>query len=435
MARRVPAMAERAVAFGWHSPLGGVGLHLALLAALASTLYAFGIIGRLPAADNLVAWDIPWYRGIAEAGYSNVGDEAFHMAFFPLFPYFWRLTHLHELGISLVNAGLFMMSFAWLARQLGLGRRWQLLALSSPLLLFMWIPYTEALFFLFSALLLGGLHRQRTSWVLLGLFGAGLARSASSLFGPALLFTALLLACSGDTRRAGRWGGGGLLALGASVAVVATTQWWQAGEPFGFIKAHKHWGHVLQVPTWPLTATTGIDMLWLEAVALFVGVLAMGVCGGLALRVARRWAERRTLVYPSPAVVFSLGYSVCATLFIVAFQGGNVANLARYLFATPFAVVLLWQLSQLPPWPRSIYWGVAAGTGLLWVIFGAYTHFPSFSPGQTVWYFGLISAYILLYLGLRQWRYGREATMVLYFFNLVMQLHLLDSFLRYYLVE
>lgn len=432
---RAGAGAERVVAAVWRSPAGVPLLHLALLAAIASALYCFGIIRHLPATDNLTAWDIPWYRSISRVGYSTVGAATYFRAYFPLFPYFWRFTHLDELGIALVNAALFLTSFTWLAYQLRLPRRWQLLALSSPLLMFMWVPYTEALFFLFSALLLAGLHQQRTGWVLLGLFGAGLARSASSLFLPSLLLMAALLAISGNSRQAWRWGGGGLLAMVASVAVVATMQWVQTGEAFGFITVHQHWGHMLQIPTLPLMATTGINMLWLEAVALTIGVGAAGLCLALVLRARRRWAERHTLAYPSPAVVFSLGYAVCATLFIVVFQGGNLANLARYIMATPFMVVLLWQLSRLPAWPRATYGYLAVGTALLWPLFGAYTRFPNFTTGQAMWYFGLITGYILAYLGCRQWRYGREIMMVLYVFNVVIQLHLLDGFLQFYLVE
>ena len=435
LAAQVVAAGRRTVVSIWNSPVGVVLLHLGLLAALSSALYAFGIIRYLPATDNLVAWDIHWYKDIARGGYTYSETTTSSVAFFPLFPYFWRFTGLDELGISLLNATLFLAAFAWLAWQLQLARRWQLLALSSPLLLFMWVPYTEALFFVFCSLLLVGLHRGKLGWVLLGLLGAGLTRSASSLFTPALLLTVGLLAARGDTRRAVRLGIGGLLALVASAAAVATLQARHTGEPFGFIKAHKFWGHVFSVPDDALSATTGINMLWLEAASLVLGLAAMGICAGLVWQGIRRGARHRALHHPSPAVIFSLGYVVCATLFIIFFQHGNLANLSRYIMATPFMVVLLWQLSRLPAWPPLVYALIAASTLLVWPLFGAYSRFPGFTTGQAVWYFGLVTAYILGYLGWRQWPYGREILLVLYVFNLIIQLHLLDSFLQYYLVE
>ncbi|MBJ6107456.1 hypothetical protein JAO73_00425 [Hymenobacter sp. BT523] len=428
-------LSRRAVLSAWNSPVGPVLLHLLLVAALVSTLYCFGIIHILPSDENLIVWDAMWYQQIAREGYSYSEVRTSSAAFFPLFPYFWRLTHLGPLGMALLNVGIFNAAFAWLGHQLRLSRRWQLLALSTPMLMFMWLPYTEALFFLFSSIMLAGLHRNRLDWTLVGMFGAGLTRSASSLFTPALVLTVFVLAVAGETRRARRLGIGGVLTLVASVAIVAVMQQVQTGEPFGFIKAHKHWSHVLSWPLWPLHATTGINMLWLEALAMAVGIAAAGLCLGMVIRAKRRWAQRLSLAYPSAAVVFSLAYAVCALLFVVFFQKGNVANLARYILATPFLVVLFWQVSQLPAWPARYYAAVAAGLGLVWPIFGAYTRFPAFSLAQTLWYFGLTTAYALAYLGWRQWRYGREMVMLLYFFNLIVQLHLLESILQYYLVE
>lgn len=428
-------LARRAVLGVWHSPVGPVALHLSLLAALVSALYCFGIVRILPTNGNLIVWDAMWYQQIAQEGYSYSEVRTSSVAFFPLFPYFWRLTHLGPLGMALLNAGIFYAAFAWLGHQLALARRWQLLALSTPMLMFMWLPYTEALFFLFSGIMLAGLHRDRLGWVLLGMFGAGLTRSASSLFTPALVFTVFMLAVAGETRRARRLGIGGVLTLAATVAIVATMQHIQTGEAFGFIKAHKHWSHVLSWPQWPLHATTGINMLWLEALAMALGLAAAGLCLYLVIRTQRQWAHRLALPYPSPAVVFSLGYAVCALLFVVFFQKGNVANLARYILATPFLVVLFWQVSQLPRWSGRRYAAVAVGLGLVWPLFGAYTRFPAFSLGQTLWYFGLTTAYALGYLGWRQWRYGREIVMLLYMFNLIVQLHLLESILQYFLVE
>ena len=426
---------QRLVLALWNSPVGVLALHIVLVTSLVSALYCFGIIPILPANENLNVWDVMWYEQIAQDGYTYSDAHTSSVAFFPLFPYFWRFTHLSRLGITLLNASFFLAAFAWLAHQLALPRRWQLLALSTPMLVFMWVPYTEALFFVFCALMLAGLHRDRLLWTLLGIFGAGLTRSASSLFTPALVLVVLMLALAGHTRRAWRLGVGGGLVLAATVAIVATIQKVQTGEPFGFIKAHKFWGHVLSWPNWPLYATTGVNMLWLEAISLAVGLTAVGVCLGLVIRAKQQWAARLELEYPSPAVVFSLAYAVCAVLFIVFFQKGNVANLARYILATPFIIVLMWQVSRWPTWPARYYAAVVLGLSLVWTLFGAYTHFPAFNLGQTLWYFGLTTAYIVAYLGWRQWRYGREIVMALYMFNLIIQLHLLESLLQYYLVE
>lgn len=137
-----------------------------------------------------------------------------------------------------------------------------------------------------------------------------------------------------------------------------------------------------------------------------------------------------------PAVVFSLGYCVCVTLFVLAQQGGSIWNIGRYILATPFLVVLVAHVGRLPTWPARRYAHVAGATLALWQLFGAYTlDFDGFTLGQSLWYFGLTTLYLLAYLALRQLRWQREVIVLLYVFNLVMQLHLLDGFLQDYTVQ
>ncbi|RZK47761.1 MAG: hypothetical protein EOO59_17460, partial [Hymenobacter sp.] len=192
-----------------------LGLHVLLLACLASAFYCFGVISYLPAEHTLRNWDVLWYEQIKNEGYVDIPGHISNVAFFPLFPYLWRWSGLGLLGISLANAGLFLAVAAWLARQLQLPARLQLLLLSTPVLLFMIVPYSEALFFAWTALLVVGLRQRRLSWWLLGLLGCSLTRAASTLFVPVLLLLVVLWARQpGQARVAVRWGVLGGLVLG-----------------------------------------------------------------------------------------------------------------------------------------------------------------------------------------------------------------------------
>lgn len=412
-------------------------LHVLLLTALGSALYNFGIIRYLPTTTTLDRWDVYWYEQIAREGYSYSATSTSNVAFFPLFPYLWRLSGLDRLGIGLVNAGLFLAAFTWLTHQLQVPARLRLLLASTPSLLFMVVPYTEALFFVFATLLVLGLRRQRLGWWFLGLLGCGLTRSASTMFTPALLFMVLLWAAQpGQARTALRWGAVGLLALGLSVGVVATMQWQQVGEPFAFALAQRFWGHFLQMPVFPLTDPSGINVLWLDALALWLGVAAVGLCCGLAWRWLRQVRGGETAAALPPQVVFALGYCVSVFLFILLYQAGSVWNIGRYIFTTPFFVVLVVYLSSRPAWPWRRYLLIAAASMLLWQAFGAYTlDFDTYTTPQALWYFGLVTAYLLAYLAWRQLRWQAEVTMLLYVFNLVMLLHLLEGFLQFYVVQ
>lgn len=414
-----------------------VALHTLLLAAFTSALYAFGIIRYLPAEDNLLRWDVHWYDQIRQGGYQYSVTSSSNAAFFPLFPYFWRFTGLGLLGIGLLNAAVFLAAAAWLAWQLNVAPRLQLLWLSTPSFLFMVLPYTEALFFTFAALIVAGLRQRQLSWWLLGLLGCGLTRSASTMFTPALLFMVLLWAAQpGQLRVALRWGGLGLLTLACTVGIVAFIQWWQVGEPFAFALAQKHWGHFLQWPHTPFNDPSGINELWLDATGLWWGGGAIGCCCWLAWCWVQQLRRRGPLPTVPPEVVFSLGYCVCVCLFILSHQGGSLWNFGRYILATPFFLVLLQYVARQPAWPWRHYLLGGIGTMLLWQVFGIYTEgFDSFTTGQAIWYFALVTGYLLVYVGWRQLRWQAEATMLLYVFNLVMLLHLLEGWLQFYVVQ
>lgn len=412
-------------------------LHLLLLAALTSALYAFGVIRVLPAATNLLQWDVMWYEQIRAGGYAYSATETSNAAFFPLLPYLWRFTGLGLLGMSLLNATLFLVSFTGLAQLLRLPARLHLLLLSTPVLLFMIVPYTEALFFFFGTLLLVGLRRRQLLWWVVGLLGCGLTRSASAVLTPGLLFMVVLWALQpGQLRTALTWGLTGLLALAAALGTVAFMQWKQTGEPWGFVLAQKHWGHHLTPVRFPLNDPSGVDMLWLDSAGLWLGAVAIAVCSWLAWRELMQLRQRQAPSAMPPEVVFALGYCVCAGLFVLLFQGGSIWNQSRYMLATPFSVVLAGQLAQQPSWPWHRYGLIAAATMGLWQVFGIYNHgFANFTTPEALWYFGLVTAYVLAYLAWRQLRWQREITMLLYVFNLVMLLHLLECWLQGYVVQ
>ena len=177
-----------------------------LVAAFGSVLYCFGLIRYLPTtAENVICWDAAWFQKIAQEGYVHPTTRAF----FPLFPLLWRTIGASPMEICLWNLGLFLAAFTALVHALALPRRWILFALSTPSLFIMAVPYSEALFFCCGTMLVAGLHVRRTAWALIGVFGCGLTRSASTL--RCLCRRCCLLPfCCKAPRRRGAAGGGQL---------------------------------------------------------------------------------------------------------------------------------------------------------------------------------------------------------------------------------
>lgn len=408
--------------------------HLGVMVALYSVLYCLGVVRLAPTDSVLPRWDAGWYQSIRDGGYRYYDDHQSNAAFFPLFPYLWRFTGLGALGISLLNMLAGALGVSLLAAALPCTRRQGLLLASVPLLMFTLVPYTEALFYLFGALLLVGLHRRHTALLLLGLLVCCLTRPAATFFVPALLFTELLTGLRTRTAAAaGRTFGLGCLAMAVGVGAVMWLQHAQTGEWLGFYKAQRHWFHWWRMPGFPLHSSAGILMLWLDA--LSIGTATCAVLGTVYLLASRAWQFRHRVASPAvPRVVlFSLVYCACAGIFTVFQQGGDLANSSRYILGTPFFAVLLWAA-----WQRAHHWRTwAVGAGLVLgvaCLFGYPSRFDGFWPGQATWYFGLLDCYVAALLAAGgtpvRWALQRELSGAVYLFNVLMQVLLLNWFLE-----
>jgi hypothetical protein len=309
-----------------------IGVHVILLFSVYLLLRKVEGKERFPSEDVLYqTWDVRFYIDIAQRGYSWHENEQSNVAFFPAFPYIWRYTGASPYGISALNVLFFGAGVLLLASAMNFSPREIMLSLSMPSLMFMYVPYSEALFFFFSALALHGYlarqsdtnakaesatgHRmlavttsERLTGV--GLLLSSLTRSASSVFLPAILLTEWL-AEDGTARRASLFG----LATTAGVCLAAFIQYQYTGNWLGFVKAQRSWGVHLQWPQLPLSTWGG--RTYLDSSALIAGLLSAGVLSRLAWRRVC-CGERRH----NQALVFSLAYlsaiTVLALLLAVA---------------------------------------------------------------------------------------------------------------------
>ncbi|GAA3935355.1 hypothetical protein [Hymenobacter algoricola] len=417
-----------------HPVVKTLALHTLVLVALYSAFYAFGVISYAPGNDNLMRWDAGIFNRLALNGYGKV--DSYVNAYFPLFAYVWRFTGFSPVQITIFNVLCTYAGAASLAHHFRLTGRQLLLILSTPMMMFVLVPYAEGMFFLFGALLLSGLHRHKLLLTVVGLLGCCLTRSASTLFVPAYLFAELLWwTTAAATPRMLRNVGLGLLAMGLALGTVMLIQYQTHGDPLAFYNVHVVWAHWLRLPALPLVSTAGINVLWQDAFGLLLAVLATGLCFLLGLRWLAGWLRPagEQDAPPSKAVVFSLGYCVGAGFFIVFYQGGDLVGIARYILATPCFGVLLWQFWQLsrPVAVRLLVAVVIIGLGIalaLGIPFG----FNSFTPGQAVWYFLLLLGYVVLHAlsGKRLNIWYPEASALLYILNLVVLVYYHSLFLN-----
>ena len=403
-----------------------IGLHVALLLAIYYTLYTLGIIQHTPSEVSLKSWDAALFYHISQTGYNDAASGT--NAFFPLLPAIWKVTGLSAVGISLMNGACGCIGVGILAWAFRLSARQILVSLSGPMLFFILVPYAEALFFLFGALLLAGLHRNQYGLVILGLVGACLARSAATLFIPAYLFAELLWWNQHPWYKSAVRILGGILTIIVAVGIIMLIQYKSHGDAWAFYKVHSLWGQAFQEPTYPLHSSAGINVLWLDSFGLLIALCSLVCC----LVLGCKWLlsghrKFQGAVFPSRAVLFSLGYCFGAGFFIVFYQAGDLVGLARYILASPFFIVLLWQAWQLPSRQKAWLVSLVFGVWLLVVSsLGGLWEFNSFYPKQAICYFALLFLYIMTYLavGSKSIPWYREMATGLYLINLLFLIYL-----------
>jgi len=303
-----------------------ISVYFLVFASVVFLLNQWFVPGLL-APEHFLNWDAQHYYWIRNNGY-----EGFHVAFFPLFPFTWKGLSLGIHGIAIFNGATFLAAFYFLVKELKSSLPETVLYLSIPSFLFFFLPYSEAVFFAGSTLLLLGMKKHLLPVTLTGLIMATLARPAFTVLVPALIL-AELLGGKADRKMLARLGTYVLVAI-AGTFLVILVQYLYTGSWFGFLGAQKNWGNELQWPTLPLTSWAGGLIVRLDAAALIIGVAA-GVFL-LLLTVNSKLREN----YPVPKeVLLSLGYLAGITLSVLAFRGGSLFSLNRFVLATPFLIV------------------------------------------------------------------------------------------------
>lgn len=339
-----------------------------------------------PAAGGLTQatfshWDVEHYLYIRDHGY-----DVQRTAFFPLFPFLWRWLAVPPIAMGVINLMLFALGFAGLAWQFAWSGRQQALLLAVPSLVFMALPYSEAVFFLSGALVLVGLRRKVLGLYFLGLLLSCVSRSAAFVLLPAVLATEWLAPESGDRGfgRTATAAAATLLGLGISVGV----HYWYTGRWFVFFAAQRLWNNQLRWPALPLSNWGGSFPTRYEAPALLIG---LGCAAGLAGLAYRHW--RQPLPAADRPAVFSLGYVAGITLIILATKGGELVSLSRYVYATPYFLLLLANVTGRPRLSTRQLLALFGLMELTWLgLFAAYGHIRTFLG------FTLVSGGVLLWL-------------------------------------
>ena len=253
---------------------------LAMAAALLSRvliyLIAYGMYRAMGGTDGFLAslrplwvhWDTRHYIGIAQEGYTSVGDERLRLVFFPLYPLLMRLLSPLTGGDAFC-AGL-LVSLLCAAGSAGLltmlcypygGRRTARLAVAyfllSPLSVFLCCAYTESLFICLTLGAMVLLRRGHPWWAALcgmlsaftrmpGVIVAGMfILAAIGRFGERRLRARDVLACIAQV----------LIVFGGLLAYWGIN-WLVTGDPMTYMTYQRENWYQMPGTFWNTTRTT-----------------------------------------------------------------------------------------------------------------------------------------------------------------------------------
>ncbi|MBL7931764.1 MAG: hypothetical protein JNL60_07680 [Bacteroidia bacterium] len=419
-----------------------VFIHLFFWLCIYLLLGLFNWVKNMPDNGNVSWYDAGWYRSIRDGGYQYHSDQQSNVAFFPLFPLIWKILHLNNIRMGLINWLICFLSMVMLKKSLKLQTRETLLFLSLPSMMFMYLPYTEATFLFFCSVFLIGMYEKRTSWILVGLFFSSLVRPTAMFYIPALIFSEFVVArANGENfkaplKRILLYSGISALAL----LLVAIVQRYQTGEWFLFFEVQgQFWNHKLTMPQLPFTTWDEARILWLDGIALAFGIMAFLFCIVWKFRALFRRFENQNS--PPAIVLFSAVFLSLSTFSVVFFdardspEGTTLLSLNRYILASPFFIVFLWHILKPGEFLKEYFILLLISAAIVWYCLYPVTEFEGLKQhvlhkNKAELYLGGICVYLGLYLLMKFKEIRSELIGGVYCLNLVLQLYLLNEFLK-----
>ncbi len=328
--------------------------------------------------QNLLQFDAELYSKIKTEGYSDF----WLCAFFPAFPYLWKILSVSTIGISIVNSIIFIVSSSALAYTYKLNWKRQLFFLSIPSLIFMFVPYTESLFFACGTILLIGLKNNKTHFVLLGLLLGSLVRPTTFVFIPAILGAYFF--AENDLKKTITKSLLPILTLVIGLFITISVHYSFTKKWFVFFEAQKMWKNFLHFPHLPLTSWGGDACVRYDASALTIAL----ICGGFIFYSIFKKTKMQTSL--TKDFSFSILYIFGTTLLILAYRDGNLYSLNRFIYAVPFIMVALNHFFDHYTFKWKHLFLVFIGTELIWLLFNSYNHI------HNLLMFSTVSLYFLL---------------------------------------
>jgi len=414
-------------------------IHLFSFIVLYLFFSFFGVVNVFPSYDNIIRWDASWYSSIAKNGYQYFWYQASNSAFFPLFPYLWKLTHLDAIGICILNYLLSMSGLFLLFKFFEIEKKIILIYISLPSCIFFFLPFSESLFFLCTSLFLIGLKKDNQKLILIGLLLSSFTRATAMFFIPSIIIMELFFAKQLLSKKA--WKTILLYSLISicGLLLVVLFQYALTGEWFAFAKQQvRYWHHHFSFPALPFVTFGGDSILWLDGLALCFGFVASFL---LLIFGIRFLLKKDSFQSHNKALWFSCTYAFMVTIYCVFFDhksydgSTELVSLNRYLFATSFFLVFLNEITKAISFSLKntiLYFLIILITtlclGLGTPLAFLNTMYQSYH--RTTFFFLIIAIYLVMYSLITNEKIGKEISTVLFYTNIILSVIVFNLYLQ-----
>lgn len=284
---------------------------------------------------TFLQFDAVHYYKIVHLGYDHKRS-----AFFPLFPWIWKILGGNiSIGIFM-NILFFSFTFAFL-NQIFRWNYWQkILFLSIPTSIFYFLPYSESIFALSSTFLLYSIIHKKKYLIILSFFLMSFSRPAFSVLLPSLLVYLFFSNFSLLTK---------IKILSGSTISCLIALWFineyqcsQTHINWGFYSAQTtYWDNQWRLPHFPLSSYGDIHIFRLDLVAFSLGLISILL---LIQEFLNKIFQKKSTEDFS-IIIYS--YIAGITLLVLFTRGGSLFSLNRFVYATIFGGIFVVQLPQI----------------------------------------------------------------------------------------
>lgn|GEM_PF-5649112 len=289
-------------------------------------------------------FDVVHYLHISAFDYGHRPEMT--AAFFPLFGFVLRLVGNSLIYASAINTICYGIGLYLIMKTFKIPIYIGILYISLPTQFFFYIPYSESLYFLTISLLLISLAKSKTKQGITSALMSSVTRAAGTVLLPSLLVTSFLYRRVNATIFS--------IALCFIVGTVAVVlyQYPYTHNYLAYMNAQQHWSHKLQWPKLPFDSWN-YTYRWIDYTALYFGFICILITIRLVFlaTIKGKLIEGELIVGNYKSIPFQLMFSLLCisalTVFTLAYKGGLLFSLNRYLFCAPFFLILLSDWAKL----------------------------------------------------------------------------------------